>query len=54
MFICSLTIFASQGSEFDNQNIKNIEPRPKDQESMISNKPKEPLLFGVFTFVKRQ
>lgn len=49
VFICSLTIFASQGSEFDNQNIKNIEPRPKDQESMISNIPKEPLLFAIFT-----
>ena len=49
VLVCSLVIFASQGSEFNNQNIKNIEPRPKDQESTMSKIPKEPLLFAIFT-----
>ena len=49
VLVCSLAIFASQGSEFDNQNINNIEHSPKDQEPMISKIPKEPLLFAIFT-----
>jgi hypothetical protein len=46
---CSLAIFPSQGSEFDNHNITNIEQHPKDQEPMVSKIPKEPLLFAIFT-----
>jgi hypothetical protein len=49
LLACSLVIFASQGSQLDNQNIKNIEPRPKDQESTMPKIPKEPLLFAIFT-----
>ena len=49
VLVCSLAIFASQGSEFDNQNINNIEHSSKDQEPMISKIPKEPLLFAIFT-----
>jgi hypothetical protein len=49
VLICSLAIVASQGSGFDNQNINNIEQRPKDLEPMTPKIPKEPLLFAIFT-----
>jgi hypothetical protein len=49
VLVCSILVFASQGSEFNNPNIENIETRPKDQQSSMSKIPKEPLLFAIFT-----